>query len=58
VQKKPVQTGISTANHLEILSGLRQGDKVIAANLATYQPGELVQPRLDTMAVFQTTEAQ
>lgn len=58
VEKRAVQTGISTANRVEILSGLEQGDRVIAANLSSFQAGELVEPKLDTMATFNATEAQ
>jgi multidrug efflux pump subunit AcrA (membrane-fusion protein) len=58
VQRRTVKTGISTANRTEILSGLQPGDKVIATNLSSYQAGELVQPRLDTMTGFQQAEAQ
>jgi RND family efflux transporter MFP subunit len=58
VQKRVVQTGISTANRVEILSGLHDGDKVIAANITSYQQGELVEPKLDSMTAFHATEAQ
>lgn len=58
VEKRAVQVGLSTANRTEILSGLQAGDKVIAANLSSYQSGELVRPRLDTMTSFRATEAQ
>ncbi|HEY5382754.1 MAG TPA: efflux RND transporter periplasmic adaptor subunit [Acidobacteriaceae bacterium] len=58
VEKRPVQIGISTANRMEILSGLEAGDKVIAANLSSFQPGELVQPKLDNMATFNVTGEQ
>jgi hypothetical protein len=53
-----VQVGISTANKIEILSGLQAGDKVISANLSSFEAGELVQPKTDTMATFHATEAQ
>lgn len=49
VQKRSVQIGISTANRTEILSGLNVGDKVIVANLATFQPGEAVTPKRSSM---------
>jgi multidrug efflux pump subunit AcrA (membrane-fusion protein) len=58
VQRRAVQVGISTANHTEIVSGLRVGDKVIATNLSSYQAGEFVQPKLDTMTSFHEAEAQ
>jgi RND family efflux transporter MFP subunit len=58
VQKRAVQVGISTANRIEILSGLEAGDRIVATNLSSYQPGELVQPKLDTMTSFHEAEAQ
>lgn len=45
VEKRVVRVGVSTANRVEILSGLNEGDKVIVANLATFQPGEAVTPK-------------
>lgn len=50
VEKRVVQVGVTTADRAEILSGLNAGDKVIAANLATFQPGELVTPRTSVVA--------
>jgi multidrug efflux pump subunit AcrA (membrane-fusion protein) len=50
VQRRQVQVGVSTANRIEIISGLRQGDKVIVANMGTFQPNEAVTPKLSTMA--------
>jgi RND family efflux transporter MFP subunit len=58
VQRRAVQVGIATANRTEILHGLQAGDKVIATNLSSYQAGELVQPRIDTMTSFHEAEAQ
>jgi len=45
VQKRNVRIGISTAKLVEILSGVKEGDRIIAANLSTYQPGQLVSPK-------------
>jgi RND family efflux transporter MFP subunit len=45
IQKKAVQIGISTPTRVEILSGLSAGDRVVALNLASYQPGEVVTPK-------------
>jgi RND family efflux transporter MFP subunit len=58
VQRRAVQVGISTANSMEILSGLQAGDKIIATNLSSYQNGELVQPKIDTMTSLHEAEAQ
>jgi RND family efflux transporter MFP subunit len=50
VEKRAVRIGVSTANRVEILSGVNAGDKVIVANLSTFQPGETVTPKLSSMA--------
>ena len=50
VEKKLVRLGIATANRIEILSGVSEGDKVIVANLATFQAGESVTPKLRSIA--------
>ncbi len=59
VEKRIVVTGVSTANRVEILSGLNDGEQVIVANQASFQPGELVTPKLSAMAAAgATAEAQ
>ena len=45
VQARQVQLGMESSNSVEILGGLRQGEKVIVGNLGSYQPGELVKPK-------------
>jgi len=45
IEKRVVQTGVATASRVEILSGLRDGEQVIVANQASFQPGDLVAPR-------------
>lgn len=57
VEKRAVQVGISTANRIEVLSGLKPGDKVISTGLSAYQPDELVKPKPETMS-FDAAEAQ
>jgi RND family efflux transporter MFP subunit len=49
VEKRSVQIGVSTANRIEILSGVNQGEKVIVANLASFTPGEVVAPKITAM---------
>jgi RND family efflux transporter MFP subunit len=44
VEKRIVALGIQTANQVEITSGLRVGEQVIASGQANYQPGETVTP--------------
>jgi RND family efflux transporter MFP subunit len=50
VERRAVQTGIATANRIEVLSGLREGEQVIVANQASFQPGELVTAKQSAMA--------
>jgi RND family efflux transporter MFP subunit len=55
VEKRVVQTGVATANRIEILSGLREGELVIVANQSSYQSGELVTPKQSAMATAGAT---
>jgi multidrug efflux pump subunit AcrA (membrane-fusion protein) len=50
VEKRIVQTGVATANRVEILSGVREGEQVVVANQASFQAGELVTPKQSVMA--------
>jgi Cu(I)/Ag(I) efflux system membrane fusion protein/cobalt-zinc-cadmium efflux system membrane fusion protein len=50
VERRAVQTGVATANRIEILSGLREGELVIVANQSSFQPGELVTAKQSAMA--------
>jgi RND family efflux transporter MFP subunit len=50
VEKRTVQTGVATANRIEIMSGVREGELVIIANQSSYQPGELVTAKQSVMA--------
>ena len=45
VDKRNVRLGVATANRVELLSGVKEGDRIVAVNLSTYQPGELVTPK-------------
>jgi RND family efflux transporter MFP subunit len=44
VEQRTVQLGVETANDVQIVSGLQQGDRVIFGDLTRYHPGELVKP--------------
>jgi RND family efflux transporter MFP subunit len=54
VERRVVQTGITTANRVEILSGLREGEQVIVANLSSFHPGDLVTAKQSVMAAAGT----
>lgn len=58
VEKRVIRIGVSTANRVEVLSGLKDGDHVIVANLATFQPGESVQQKQSTMGNLKSGEDQ
>jgi RND family efflux transporter MFP subunit len=44
VEQRTVSLGVETANDVQILSGLKQGERVIFGDLTRYHPGELVKP--------------
>ncbi len=54
VEKRTVRVGITGANRVEVLSGLKEGDKVIIANLATFQAGEVVAPKTSSRMMRRT----
>lgn len=58
VEKRTVKIGISTANQVGILSGLSEGERVIATNLGSFQPGERVIPHRSAMDSANAGEAQ
>jgi RND family efflux transporter MFP subunit len=58
VEKRVVQTGLSTSRRMEILGGLSDGEQVIVANQASFHTGEMVTPKLSAMANANPTEAQ
>jgi RND family efflux transporter MFP subunit len=44
VERRNVTLGIQTPNRVEVLSGLSEGELVIASGQTLYQPGDLVSP--------------
>jgi RND family efflux transporter MFP subunit len=46
VQSREVLTGMQSPNSVEITAGLKEGDRVIIGNLASYHSGEVVDPKL------------
>jgi RND family efflux transporter MFP subunit len=58
VERRNVTLGVTTANQAEILNGLRDGEQVIIANQASFQPGELVTPKPSALASINASEAK
>jgi len=54
VEVRPVRTGLEDPNSVEIVSGVKQGERVIVANLGSYQNGQTVDPRV---SVFNSEQA-
>ena len=46
IEERPVKTGLETAEKVEVLSGLAQGDLVVIGNRSELKPGERVQPKI------------
>lgn len=49
VEQREIRTGIEDPNRVQVLSGLNEGDRVIVGNLAAFQPGQKVAPKVSTM---------
>jgi RND family efflux transporter MFP subunit len=58
VQKRQVQIGVSTADCVEILGGVQQGDLVIVANLSSFQQGEAVEPKHSSMGAAHSGDGE
>jgi RND family efflux transporter MFP subunit len=50
VERHAVRTGLETPNEVQILEGIRDGDRVIVGNLASFEPGQRVDARPSTMS--------
>ena len=50
VELREIQSGIEGPDRIQVMSGLNEGDRVIVGNLAKYRPGQLVNPRVSSMA--------
>ena len=46
VQPREIQTGLEDPNRVEVLAGLNEGDRVIVGNFGSFQPGQVVEPKL------------
>ncbi|MBV9436817.1 MAG: efflux RND transporter periplasmic adaptor subunit [Acidobacteria bacterium] len=58
VAVRDVVTGLEGANSAEVISGLHEGDRVIVANLGSYQNGELVDPRQSSFTLANAKEEE
>jgi RND family efflux transporter MFP subunit len=56
VEQRQVLTGIEEPTRIEVLSGIKDGERVIVGNLSAYRDGELVAPRVSRFAGSQFAE--
>ncbi|MCU1319071.1 MAG: secretion protein HlyD [Edaphobacter sp.] len=49
VERRKVKTGLEGPQEIEVLEGLRVGERVIVGNLSTFQPGQKINPRQSSM---------
>jgi RND family efflux transporter MFP subunit len=49
VEVRKIALGLETANRVEVLSGLNEGDMVVIGGRAALQPGQEVRPKVTTM---------
>jgi RND family efflux transporter MFP subunit len=50
VEEREIRTGIESPDRVQIMSGLNEGDRVIAGNLGKYRAGQHVDPVVSSMA--------
>jgi RND family efflux transporter MFP subunit len=50
IEERAVKLGLETADKYEVLSGLREGDRVVVGNRAQFQAGEKVEPKMLAVA--------
>ncbi len=50
VERRQIRTGIQAPSRVEVLEGLKPGDRVIVGNLGAFHSGQLVNPKLSSMA--------
>jgi RND family efflux transporter MFP subunit len=48
IERRDIATGLESARDIEVLSGLKEGDRVIFGEQAQFKPGELVNPSMVT----------
>jgi RND family efflux transporter MFP subunit len=58
IEEKVVALGIQTPSEAEVLSGLREGDRVVVGQQSQLQPGEKVSPKLMSLAQISGNGAQ
>jgi RND family efflux transporter MFP subunit len=58
VQPRDITLGLQGSALVEVKSGLSEGDRVITGGQANYQPGETVDPKLQSLPTFDVNQEQ
>ena len=58
LEDRPVQLGLTTANDAEVVSGLREGDKVVVSDRSALKSGQKVQAQLVQTMQYQEGSTQ
>jgi multidrug efflux pump subunit AcrA (membrane-fusion protein) len=58
VEARNVDLGLQGTTLVEVKSGLSEGDKVITGGQSSYQPGEVVRPRLESLPTADVIKEQ
>ena len=51
LERRQIRTGLETPDSVEVLGGLREGERVVVGNLDSFQPGQHVDARQSAMTV-------
>jgi RND family efflux transporter MFP subunit len=58
LEDRPVQLGLTTANDAEVISGLKEGDKVVVSDRSALKSGQKVEPQLVQTMQYQEENTQ
>ena len=58
VQTRDVRTGLESPNSVEVIAGVKEGDRVIVGNLGSYHDGQLVDPKPARSALAELREGE
>lgn len=57
IEIRPIQTGLQEPSRVEVVSGLKEGDRVVVGNVTAFHDGEVVDPKLSSLADAQVRTA-
>ncbi|ABF40701.1 secretion protein HlyD [Candidatus Koribacter versatilis Ellin345] len=58
IEERAIAIGIEEPNFVQVLTGLKEGERVVVGNASAYQVGELVSPKESSVATVLTSSTQ